>query len=45
MLIYLAHNYATNKTMEFTENEYEKYLPEIQAGIIEIYETNEIEDD
>ncbi len=45
MFVYLAHNYATNETMEFTEKEYGKYLSEIQDGTIEIYETNEIEDD
>lgn len=44
MLVYLAHNWETGKSMEITENEYEKYLPEIQAGIIEIYETDEIDE-
>ena len=44
MLIYLAHNWETGKSIEFTDNEYEKYLPEIQSGIIEIYETYEIDE-
>lgn len=44
MFIYLAHNYETNKTMELTEEELEMYKTELETGIIEIFETDIIED-
>lgn len=44
MLVYLAHNWKTGESMEITENEYEEYLPEIQSGTIELYETYEIDE-
>lgn len=44
MLVYLAHNWETNESMEIAENELEKYYPEIQAGIIELIETCEVDE-
>ena len=44
MWLYLAHNHSTGQSMELTEEQLETYAPEIQAGIIEIYETTIIED-
>ena len=45
MWLYLAHNWDTNTTMELTEEQLETYAPEIQAGIIVVYETTIIEED
>ena len=44
MWLYLAYNGDTNTNMELTEEQLETYAPEIQLGIIEIYETTIIED-
>ena len=44
MALYLVHNWDTNTTMEITEEQLEIYAPEIQTGIIEIFETILIED-